>query len=193
MTRKSLTWDEFSTQLQAELDARPPPPRLPPRKSAALIGTRHFLHVMSHVCYSIATWDPDHGFEEYLSPDAPPQPVGAACRQALTASRFIPPDHPDFDRLIRFETKEESAKWDELLKARAGVKTMKALYAGSGYIALSIEDGQNIEIKAARHRSRGNFDFSKDLPQVMVPEGASDIELGTAVLKALAESRAAAP
>jgi hypothetical protein len=193
MNGKVYTIEELGAKLRAEKAARPLPPPLPPRKSAALIGTRHFLHVMSHVCYSIATWDPDHGFEEYLSPDTPPQLVGAACRQALAASRFIPPDHPDFDRLIRFETKEESAKFVDLLKARAGVKTIKALYAGSGYIALSIEDGQNIEIRAARHRSRGNFDFGKDLPQIMVPESASDIELGTAVLKALADSRTAAP
>ena len=116
--------------------------------------------------------------------------IGREARKALLASRFITPDHPEWDAVMRFPTKEEFKAWEEADKARAGVKTLKALFNGAGNVSLRLQDGQ-IEIKPTRYRGRGHWEGIRGHEDTVLPEDVSDEALGKAVLKALDISKSA--
>ena len=104
------------------------------------------------------------------------------------ASRFIDPKHPEWDEVIRIPTKEEFKAWEEADKARAGVKTLKALYNGAGSVSLSLHDGA-IAIKPWRYRGRGHWEGIRGQDDTILSEDVSDEEFGQAIISALEISR----
>ncbi|SLN30547.1 hypothetical protein TRL7639_01262 [Falsiruegeria litorea R37] len=125
-----------------------------------------------------------------LSPDATAEELGIAILDALTHCRFIPPEHPDFDKLF---TKRNAAElvdaYDAELMRLAGVKTKKSLYLGSkGVDVTRHTDWGEIRIHACSRR-KGRYFWSRKSDVTgneTVPVTASALELGEAYLRALA-------
>lgn len=116
--------------------------------------------------------------------------IGGHARAALLASRFITPEHPEWDDVIRFPTTEELNAYEEADKARAGVKTLKALFNGAGHVSLKLQGGK-IEIKPTRYRGRGHWEGFRGHEDTVLPEDVSDEAFGKAILDALDISRSA--
>lgn len=188
MTRKILSKEEFAAKLRAELAARPKPPLPADSREATVDAYRQFTHVFSHAVYRAAVYDPQ-GFAAFLDAEPPREDLGRAVRDALAASRFITPDHPEWDAIMRMPTEDEIKSREDDLKRRAGVKTLKALYSGVGSVAVTQRDGQ-IELRPLRHRSRGAWEGIRGHEPICLPESVSDTELGDAVAAALDVSRA---
>lgn len=108
------------------------------------------------------------------------QKLGAAVRTALNASRFIPPDHPDWDRVDAFWNREEARRLMERLKRRAGVKTEAALYEGVGDVSLILADGI-ITAWPLRYEGRGGIGAIRGIEPTELPEAVSDEELGATI------------
>ena len=91
--------------------------------------------------YGSAHLDPK-GYHQYFSADLTAIEIGVRARAAFLASRFITPEHPEWNDVIRIPTKEEFKAWEESDKARAGVRTLKALFNGAGHVSLTLRDGK---------------------------------------------------
>lgn len=189
MTRKVLSPEEFGAMMRAEEAARPKPPPPPERKQAIVYAFRKFTHVISQAVYGMCYGDPE-GYDAFLPADLAVEDLGIAARAALEASRFITPDHPEWSRIMRFPTKEETAAEDSRLKAQAGVKTLSALYNGAGMASLRMIDGR-IEITPLRYRGSGHWEGIKGQQPVIVDAGSSEGVLGTAIKEAISVSRSA--
>lgn len=187
MKRKVLTKEEFAAKLRAELAARPKPPPPAESREATVEAFRNFTHVFSHAVYRAAYGDPK-GYAAFLDPDPAREDLGRAVHDALAASRFITPGHPEWDAIMRMPTEGETKAREEALKLRAGVKTVKALYTGVGSVAVTLRDGQ-IELHALRHRGRGAWEGIRGHKPVLLPESVSNIDLGEAVAEAIKISR----
>ena len=137
--------------------------------------------------YLSAYGEPE-GYTEYLDPEPTNAELGQALRAALAASRFITPDHPEWDSVMRPPTAVEIKGREDDLKRRAGVKTNKTLYNGVGSVAVTLQDGQ-IELHPLRHRGRGAWEGIKGHEPVRLAESVSSAELGKAVAAAIEISR----
>lgn len=176
-------------ELGAENAARPKPPSPPERKEAGVVAFRAFTRVYSHAVYGMCVPDPE-GYDELLAADLASEPLGRAAREALAASRFITPQHPEWDSLMRFPTKEEAAAEDQRLEAHAKVRSLRALYDGAGMVSLRLMDGR-IAITPLRCRTRGAWEGFAGNDPVTVDADATDAELGAAIAAAIAISREA--
>lgn len=72
----------------------------PPKecKEASATAFRAFIWSHSSAVYRASMLAPD-GVDADYPPDLGDAELGVAAREALLASRFIPPDHPDRDRV----------------------------------------------------------------------------------------------
>ena len=187
MKRKVLTKEEFAAKLRAELAARPKPPP-PARRSVATVeALRHFTHIFSHAVYRAAVGDPK-GYTAFLDAEPAREVLGRAVHEALAASRFITPDHPEWDTVMRPPTEDEIRAQEDDLKRRAGIKTRKALYNGAGLVSVTMRDGA-IELRPLRHLGRGAWEGIRGQEPVRLPESVPDAELGQAVAAAIEISR----
>lgn len=188
--RKVLTFEEQRTKALAEAAERKKRSK-PPRESkdAQVTAYRKFTQINSQAVYGAAYGDPK-GYADYFPPEMSAQDIGREARKALLASRFITPDHPEWDAVMRFPTKEEIKASEEADKARAGVKTLKALFNGAGNVSLRLQGGQ-IEIKPWRYRGRGHWEGIRGHEDAALPEDVSDEAFGKAILDALDISRSA--
>ncbi|MDH2325271.1 contact-dependent growth inhibition system immunity protein [Cereibacter sp. SYSU M97828] len=183
--RKAPLPAEFGAMPRAEAAARPKPPPPPERKEAGVVAFRTFTRIYSHAVYGMCYPDPE-GYDELLAADLAPEPLGRAAREALTASRFITPQHPEWGSLMRFPTKEEAAAEDQRLKTHAKVRSLKALYDGAGMVSLRLMDGR-IAITPLRYHTRGAWEgFAGNDPIIV---DADDAGLGAAIAEAIAISR----
>ena len=164
----------------------PPPPA--ERKEASVVAFRTFYRVHSWAVYGASLLDPD-GIDADHPADLSDVELGAAAREALLASRFIGPDHPDWDRVDAFWNRENSRRLEERLKARAGVKTSAALYSGAAEVALTLKDGV-ISLEPWKYEGRGGFGGIKGVEPTVLPEAIFDEELGAAIRAAVEVSRA---
>jgi CDI immunity protein len=171
-----------------KLKPAPPPPE---RKQATIYAFRRFTWILSHAVYGAAYGDPK-GYDRFLPAEMSDEALGRAARAALSASRFITPDHPEWAELMRFPTKEEDKAEDDRLKAQAGVKTIKALYSGAASVRLRLQNGV-IKINASRYRGSGHWEGIPGAEPVELPQLVSDAELGAAIREGLAISGAAGP
>ena len=188
--KKVLTTEEWIAKRRAEAAERrkhSKPAKL--YKSAQVTAYRQFTQINSQAVYRGGCHDPK-GYEDYFPPEMNAHDIGREARKALLASRFITPDHPEWDGVMRFPTKDEFKAWEEADKARAGVKTLKALFNGAGQVSLRLQDGQ-IEIKPWRYRGRGHWEGIREHEDTVMPEAESDAALGKAILDALDISRSA--
>lgn len=139
--------------------------------------------------YGSAHLDPK-GYHQYFSADLTAIEIGVRARAAFLASRFITPEHPEWNDVIRIPTKEEFKAWEESDKARAGVRTLKALFNGAGHVSLTLRDGK-IAIKPTRYRGHGHWEGIRGQEDTVLPEHVSYEELGRAIPGALDISRSA--
>lgn len=151
--------------------------------------TKFFL-IESLATYAAAMPDPE-GVRHVLPPDATPEDLGAAIRDALAGSRFIPPSHPEFSKLFKERTAEELVDaHDAELMRLAGVKTKASLYRGAKGVNVTLwPDHGEIRIHAFARR-KGRYFWSKKSDPVgkrTIPADAGAGELGEAYLAALAE------
>lgn len=188
--RKVLTFEEQRAKALAEAAERKKRAKPPKeRKSAYVTGYSKFTEIASQAVYGASYPDPK-GYHQYLLSDLTALEIGGHARAALLASRFITPEHPEWDDVIRFPTKEEFNALEEADKARAGVKTLKALFNGAGHVSLKLQDGK-ITIKPTRYRGRGHWEGIRGHEDTVLPEDVSDETFGKAILDALDISRSA--
>lgn len=188
--RKVLTFEEQRAKAlarAAEWKKRAKPPK--ESKEAIINAHRAFTKIVSFAVYRSGCPDPK-GYNEYLAPNMNAEDIGREARAALMASRFITPDHPEWESVMRFPTTEELKAWDEADKARAGVKTLKALYNGAGSVTLTLQDAK-IRLKPWRYRGRSSWEGIRDHEDTVLPEDVSDEAFGKAILDALDISRSA--
>ncbi|NKB26827.1 MAG: DUF1436 family protein [Rhodobacteraceae bacterium] len=188
--RKVLTTEEWIAKRRAEAaerKKRAKPPKV--SKDAIINAHRAFTNIVSFAVYRRGCPDPK-GNNEYLAPNMNAEDIGREARAALMASRFITPDHPEWDSIMRWPTPEEIKALNEADKARAGVKTLKALYNGAGSVTLTLKDA-NIRLKPWRYRGRSSWEGIRGHEDTVLPEDVSDEAFGKAILDALDISRAA--
>ncbi|MDQ0315503.1 contact-dependent growth inhibition system immunity protein [Amorphus orientalis] len=148
-------------------------------KEACVTAFTKFYRIHSWAVFGASKLDPD-GIDADHPPDLDDAALGAVAREALLASRFIGPDHPDWDRVHAFWSRENSERLLERLKARAGVKTHGALYSGVGEVGLILKNGI-INLRPKRYEGRGGFGPLRGDHTVELPETVSDEELGAAI------------
>ncbi|XWN32882.1 MAG: contact-dependent growth inhibition system immunity protein [Devosia sp.] len=151
---------------------------------------RAFYQITSWAVYGACLLDPD-GIDMDHPADLSDTELGATAREALLASRFIGPEHPDWDRVDEYSKQLDGKELENKLKARAGVKTTKALYNGAGDVSLRLKDG-TISLIPMRYEGRGGFGGIKGLAPTELAENVSDEALGAAIRAAIEVSRAAA-
>ena len=164
-------------------------PRTPPAKSSKSTDVevyRQFTRVISHATYRSSHHDPK-GVEFFLPTEFSDRELGEKARAALTASRFLTPDHPEFDDVMRFLSKDEEQAYDKRLLDAAGVKTLKTLYKGARSVSLRLRDGV-ISIKSWKYRYAGHWEGIRGLEPITVPETVDDAKLGQAIRAGLAKS-----
>jgi hypothetical protein len=147
---------------------------------------RPFINVASRAIYGGSYFDPK-GVEFFLPPDISDGEHGEKARVALAASRFLTPDHPEFDDVMRFPTKDEQQAFHQSHLDAAGVKTLKTLYKGAQSVSLTLEDGV-ISIKSWKYRYAGHWEGIRGLEPITVPESVDDAAFGQAIRAALAKS-----
>ena len=157
-------------------------------RAASLDVFRQFARIGSLAVYTMGSPDPE-GYEAFFDPNADGLVFARHVRAALAASRFVPPSHPEFDRLIRMPKQAELDALEAEDLARAGVKTRRALYRDAAHLSLRLQDGQ-IELGPMRYRRAGWWEGIRGATPT-IPEDVDDEVLGAAILKALATSQAA--
>ncbi|MGX1306350.1 hypothetical protein AB7M35_001070 [Amorphus suaedae] len=163
----------------------PPPPK--ERKEAGVVAFRKFYRIHSWAVYRALLLDPD-GIDADHPPDLDDASLGTAAREALLASRFIGPDHPDWKRVDAFWSREKGDRLLERFKARAGVKTHGALYSGVGLVCLTLTDGI-ISLMPWKYEGRGGFGPIRGAEPVELPDTVSDEELGATIRRLIGISR----
>lgn len=181
-------WQKLSEKWKREREARPMPPPLPERREASIDVFRQFARVRSQAVYSLSCPDPE-GYRAFLEPDVDGLALAQHARAALAASRFIRPDHPEFDHLIRFPKQAELNALEAENLARAGVKTRGALYRDAAHLAIRLQDAQ-IDLRPMRYRRGATWEGIRGAATVL-PEDVDNEALGAAILEALVTSRAA--
>lgn len=184
-----MSFEKALAQMKAQNARKPKPPPPPPAESreATVEAYRQFTHVFSQAVHSTAVGDPK-GYAAFLDAEPAREDLGRALHDALTASRFTTPDHPEWDTIMRPPTADEIKAREADLKRRAGVKTNKALYKGVGSVAVTLQDGQ-IKLNPLRHRGRGAWEGIRGHEPIRWTASVSDAELGDAVTAAIEISR----
>ncbi|WP_421701911.1 contact-dependent growth inhibition system immunity protein [Aliiroseovarius sp.] len=188
--RKVLTTEEWIAKRRAEAAERKKRAKPPKASKDAIINAhRAFTKIISFAVYRRGCPDPK-GYHEYHGPNMNAEDIGREARAALMASRFITPDDPEWDAIMRWPTPEEIKALNEAEKARAGVKTLKALYNGAGSVTLTLQDAK-IRLKPWRYRGRSSWEGIRGHEDTVLPEDVSDEAFGKAILDALDISRSA--
>lgn len=154
-----------------------------------MIGFRTFTNIHSWAVYGAGFSDPD-GYDQFHPKGMTDAELGAAVREGLMASRFIGPDHTDRERILNFWNKEQIKASENRLKAQAGVKTLKALYSGAGYVALRLMTGI-ITVTPLKHAGSGAWESIPGNEPVTLNETVSGTSLGVEIRRALETSREA--
>ncbi len=162
-----------------------PPPEV--RKEACVTAFKKFYRIHSWAVYSASKLDPD-GIDADHPANLDDAALGAAAREALLASRFIGPDHPDWDRVDAFWKNLPDRELLDRFMARAGVKTHGALYSGVGEVGLTLKNGV-ISLRPMKYEGRGGFSSLQGVEPTELPEAGSDEELGAEIRKLIEISR----
>ncbi|WP_414831885.1 contact-dependent growth inhibition system immunity protein [Afifella sp. YEN Y35] len=170
---------------ERRFEPKPSPPK--ERKRAKIHAFLTHTLIFSQAVYSSVHADPD-GYDKRFPPEMPAAEIGREAREALQASRFITPDHPEWERLIRFGSDEEIRADVAREMAHARVRTQKALFEGSGSVSLTLQDGR-ISVDPWRYAGRGTWEPVPGIKPTILPESVSDEDLGAAINAALEVSR----
>ena len=176
--------EETLRALREVIPRRPPAPPPPRWWACDAFAFRHFLMVESNAVYASCAPDPQ-GVRHVLAPDAADGEIGAAILDALDRSRFLPPDHPDWARVIGdYIDGTRHAEYDAGLMRIAGVKTRASLYRGARLVGVRIWGGR-IEFTAWRERRGRDFGSSGGGPAETLPRDADAEAVGSAFRRAL--------
>lgn len=163
----------------------PPPPEH--RKEASVTAFKQFYRIHSWAVYGACLLDPD-GIDADHAPDLDDAELGAAAREALLASRFIGPDHPDWDRVDAFWKNLPDRELLDRFMTRAGVKTHGALYSGVGEVGLTLKNGV-ISLRPMKYEGRGGFTSLRRVEPTDLPESVSDEDMGAEIRRLVEISR----
>jgi CDI immunity protein len=139
---------------------------------------KHFVLLESRATYRSSHYDPK-GIQIILNPDLSDADLGESAWAVLRAARFVPPDHPDWDMFDMPLTPEEEKAYYARLMKRAGVRSRKALYAGSVLVTMRRENGV-ITLHTAVPVF-GGFRGYKGMPQEHLPDTITNEALGRAL------------
>ncbi len=180
-----MTWQVKNKKKVRGLKPRDlgPPRVLKPSKEAGITRFRDFYDLHSYAVSGMTLLDPD-GYREFLSIGMSDAELGAAARTALAASRFLELNDPKWDRVMAYWNLEQAKKNEDVLRARAGVKTRKALYKGAGRVFLIQENGR-VTIEAYRYGGGEDWFPIKGHAPVILSETVSDEDLGAVIRREL--------
>lgn len=159
------------------------PQVLNPSKRAGITRFRDFYDIHSYAVSGMTLLDPD-GYRELLSIGMSDAELGTAVRTALTTSRFMESNDPEWDRVKAHWNLEQAKEDEDRLKARAGVKTRKALYNAAGRVFLIQEDGR-ITVETNRYGGGEDWFPIKGRAPVILSKSVSDEELGAVIRREL--------
>ncbi|MCK0167062.1 contact-dependent growth inhibition system immunity protein [Jannaschia sp. S6380] len=183
------SWQRMADKSRREAEERRRNAKpLAERREASIDLFRQFVRVRSQAVYTLSCPDPE-GYRAFLDADVDGPTLVRHTRAALAASRFIRPDHPEFDRLIRFPGPAEMKALEAENLARAGVKTRGALYRDAAHLAIRLQDAQ-IDLRPMRYRRAATWEGIRGVATVL-PEDVDDETFGAAILDAIDTSRAA--
>lgn len=118
--------------------------------------------------------------------------LGAAVRQALSASRHLDPDRMGWDAIERFMDVEAQERHQEYLKHAmklTGTKSEAAFYRGSKACSVDLVDGQYELIPTLDGKGSWGKHQATEAEFRYFPVGASDEEIQAAVLESLSLSK----
>ena len=186
--KKVIKKGEFQAHLYAKLypDGLPPPPK--PHPHATLASVRGILIANSLANYASIHPDPK-GLKEEIPEPLRDLSLGLLARRALAASRYITPDHREFDDVIKFDREGKKLQaYDRELLEKFGLKTRKALYRNAAFVKLALRDG-TIKVHTGLWGGIGKWYLDK-VPPDTYPDTIDDEEFGAILNRALEASRA---
>lgn len=152
---------------------------------AIILLNEKFYRVSSLAVGLITIGDPD-GIRLFLPPDANDEVLGSAVRQTLTASRPI-----SLENLNQFidsgDLKRRDKEEDSLMMRKFGYTSKRALYKSMKFCSISVVS-EEIEFQPTHRKGLDGFTIrtNLNLVPVIVPQTASDMELGFALREAFA-------
>jgi CDI immunity protein len=161
-------------------DSLPPPP--PPTKWAAFGSNGKLYSIETYSGYRSSALD-DLGNASILPMSAGAIEIGAALRAALDASRMLPA--PAIYKFMKLDNlyRRVNAREAELM-AFHGCTTRQTLLKKMMHVNL-VQTGGEVEISSSIKRGLDAYE-GDGLPPIILPETASNEELGVAALQALA-------
>ncbi|MCZ8397982.1 contact-dependent growth inhibition system immunity protein [Achromobacter ruhlandii] len=127
--------------------------------------------------------EPD-GFQQFLPPDESNQVLGSAVRRALAASKPISLDKVN-QVIDSGELKKRDKEYESLMMRKFGYTGKRALYKSMKFCSVSVIS-EGIEFQPTHRKGLDGFTVrtNLDLVPVIVPQTASDMELGLALREA---------
>jgi CDI immunity protein len=164
-------------------DSLPPPP--PPTKWAAFGSNGKLYNIETYSGYRSRALD-DRGNSSILPMSANAIEIGTALRAALDASRMLPA--PEIYKFMELDNlyRRGNAREVELM-AFHGCTTRQTLLKRMMNVDL-VQTGGKVSISSSIKRGLDAYE-GDGLPPIVLPETASDEELGVAALEALARCR----
>ncbi|WP_175167356.1 contact-dependent growth inhibition system immunity protein [Achromobacter sp. CF-sbj1-Ac2-l] len=151
--------------------------------SAIVLSNDKFFSVSSLAVALIEISDPD-GYKLFLPPDENDEVLGSAVRQALATSRAVPREYVS-QMINSGELKKRGKEEDSLMMRKFGYTGKRALYKSMKFCPVSVMS-EGIEFQPTHRKGLDGFTVrtNLDLVPVIVPQTASDMELGLALREA---------
>jgi CDI immunity protein len=150
---------------------------------AIILLNEKFYRVSSLAVAPITIGDPD-GLRIFLPPDENDEVLGSAVRQALATSRAVPREYVS-QMINSGELKKREKEGDSLMMRKFGYTGKRALYKSMKFCSVSVIS-EGIEFQPTHRKGLDGFTVrtNLDLVPVIVPQTASDMELGLALREA---------
>lgn len=150
---------------------------------AIVCSNDRFYKISSQAVELMIIGDPE-GVRLFLPPDEKDEVLGRAVRQALAASRAVPREY--VSQLINSgELKRMGEEECSLMMRKFGYTGKRALYKSMKFCPVSVMS-EGIEFQPTHRKGLNGFTVrtNLDLVPVIVPQTASDMELGLALREA---------
>lgn len=152
---------------------------------AIVYSNDRFYKISSQAVALIIIGDPD-GVRLFLPPDESDEVLGRAVRQALAASKAVPREY--VSQLINSgELKRKGEEENSLMMKKFGYANKRTLYKSMKFCSVSVIS-EGIEFQPTHRKGLSGYTVRTDLDliPVIVPDTASDMELGLALREAFA-------
>ncbi|MCI1839687.1 contact-dependent growth inhibition system immunity protein [Achromobacter ruhlandii] len=150
---------------------------------AIILLNEKFYRVSSLAVALITIDDPD-GLRLFLPPEANDEVLGSAVRQALTMSRAVPREYVS-QMINSGELKKRDKEEDTLMMRKFGYTSKRSLYKSMKFCSISMVS-EGIKFQPTHRKGLDGYTVRTDLDlvPVIVPQTASDMELGLALREA---------